>query len=57
VDSSVNNLSELVQRGLPDDARTWLGVLGFRVTLDIHGEVVGIASPTEAPENSRVTRR
>ena len=47
VDVSVKNLGELLQQGLPDDARTWLGMLGFRVTVDVHGSVVAINSPTQ----------
>ena len=47
VDLSVKNLSKLMQHGLPDDARTWLGLLGFRVTVDIHGNVVAISGPVE----------
>ena len=48
VDSSVKNLDELLQHGLPEDARTWLGMLGFRVTVDIHGELVDISGPVQA---------
>jgi hypothetical protein len=50
VDSSVRNLSELLEHGLPDDARTWLGMLGFRVTVDIHGDVVDISGPMQASD-------
>ncbi len=47
VDSQVEGLLET---GLPEDMRAWLGMMGFRVVLDIHGEVVEVAQPT-APED------
>jgi hypothetical protein len=50
VDASVKNLGDLMQQGLPDDARTWLGILGFRITVDIHGDMVDISGPTEESE-------
>jgi hypothetical protein len=50
VDASVKNLGDLLEQGLPDDARTWLGMLGFRVTVDIHGDVLDINGPNEGSE-------
>ena len=50
VDASVKNLGDLLQQGLPEDARTWLGMLGFRIAVDIHGDVLDISGPTEASE-------
>ena len=31
--------------GLPEDTRTYLGMVGFRVTVDLHGEVIDIHQP------------
>lgn len=49
IDSSIENfeqqLDQLLQQGLPPDARTWLGLMGFRVIVDVHGEVLQIESP------------
>lgn len=39
----------LLGQGLPEDARTWLGMVGFRVVVDIHGNVVRVEQPV-APE-------
>jgi hypothetical protein len=47
VDASVNNLGDLLRQGLPDDVRTWLGMLGLRVTVDVHGDIVSISAPTQ----------
>jgi hypothetical protein len=51
VDASFNNLDDLIRQGLPEDARTWLGMFGFRVTVDVHGDVVSINAPTQASED------
>ena len=42
VDSSLNRIDRLLQNGLPVEARQWLGLMGFRVVVDLHGEVVNI---------------
>lgn len=39
----------LLQQGLPEEARLWLGMLGFRVMVDLHGNVLRIDQP-QAPE-------
>lgn len=49
VDASLNNLdanfNQLIAQGLPESARTYMGMLGFRVVLNYHGEVVGVEQP------------
>jgi hypothetical protein len=51
IDASIQNMDQLIEQGLPEDARTWLGMFGFRITLDIHGNVVSIDLPAqEAPD-------
>ena len=51
IETSLKNLDsqfdELIERGMPDDARTWLGMIGFRVVIDIHGEVLRVEQPSE----------
>jgi hypothetical protein len=42
------NIEQLLQTGLPEEARSWLGLMGFRVIIDVHGEVVDLNFP-EAP--------
>lgn len=39
------NIAQVLQLGLPDDARTLLGLIGFRVIVDMHGEIVDIRNP------------
>jgi len=46
IDSSLKNMDEhftkLIESGLPSEARAYLGMLGFRIVLNYHGEVVGV---------------
>jgi hypothetical protein len=39
----------LLAQGLPEEARAWMGMLGFRVVIDVHGNVVRLDQPS-APE-------
>jgi hypothetical protein len=49
VDASLSNMeanfSRLIAQGLPEGARTYLGMLGFQIVLNYHGEVVQINQP------------
>ncbi len=50
IDASIQGFEEqmerLLQVGLPEEVRAWLGMLGFRVTVNVHGEVVEIDAPS-----------
>ena len=37
--------------GIPEETRVYLGMMGFRVILDIHGEIVRIDYPAAAPDD------
>jgi hypothetical protein len=50
VDDSFKNMDQLLRHGLPEDARMWLGMIGFRITVDVHGEVVAIDAPAQPSE-------
>lgn len=39
------HLEGLMRQGLPEGARAWLGMLGFRVVVNVHGELVEIEAP------------
>ena len=34
-----------VASGLPEESRAYMGMLGFKVVIDVHGDVVDIAQP------------
>jgi ABC-type iron transport system FetAB ATPase subunit len=38
-------LAMLMETGLPEEARAYLGMMGFRVTINLHGEVVDFYQP------------
>jgi hypothetical protein len=54
IETSLKNMDAqfdaLLEQGLPEEARAWLGMIGFRVVIDIHGDVVRIEQPS-APED------
>jgi hypothetical protein len=57
IESSLKNIDAqfdiLLAQGLPDEVRAWLGLSGFRVIVDVHGNVVRVeqpAGPEEPPE-------
>ncbi len=41
---------QLLQTGIPEDMRLYLGMVGFRVVINIHGEVVKIDQPSAPDE-------
>jgi hypothetical protein len=45
IDKSIENMDQFLQQGLPDDARQMLGMMGFRVVVNYHGEVLRIDQP------------
>jgi hypothetical protein len=47
IDASIKNMDQVLDAGLPDGARAWLGMLGFRVILNTHGEVVRLDMPEQ----------
>jgi len=51
IDASIQNMDRqidlLIERGLPEDTRTWLGMLGFKVVVNVHGEVVRLDIPAQ----------
>ena len=51
IDASIQHMDQLIEQGIPEDARTWLGMFGFRIVVNIHGDVVRIDMPAqEAPD-------
>ena len=54
IDSSLKNLDRqfdrLIESGLPEEVRAWMGMLGFQVRIDAHGEVIEVRQPM-GPQN------
>lgn len=41
----------LLETGIPEDARAYLGMMGFRVVINVHGEVIRVDQPgVEGPD-------
>jgi hypothetical protein len=38
-------LETVLQNGIPEEGRAYMGMMGFRVRIDFHGEVIGIEQP------------
>jgi hypothetical protein len=41
---------QLMQAGIPEDMRAYLGMMGFKVTINMHGEVLDIDQPGTASD-------
>ncbi|MFW5941541.1 MAG: hypothetical protein ACOCXI_07050 [Chloroflexota bacterium] len=40
------NAQQIIEQGIPEQARNMLGMLGFRIVINVHGEVVRLDQPT-----------
>ena len=48
IDASLRNVNmdEIIAQGVPEQARNMMGMVGFRIVIDIHGQVVRLDQPT-----------
>ena len=42
---------QLMQAGIPEDMRAYLGMMGFKVVINMHGEVVNVNQPGIASDD------
>ena len=49
LENSKDQFEQLRSTGLPQDMRSYLGMTGFRIVVDFHGEVVEIRQPAITP--------
>ena len=40
----------LLQLGLPEDVRNYLGMMGFKIIINVHGQVVRVEQPGSVPD-------
>lgn len=40
----------LLETGIPEDARAYLGMMGFKVVINVHGEVIEFSQPGRAAD-------
>jgi len=43
-------LEQLFQTGIPEAGRAYMGMMGFRVVINVHGEVVRVDQPGKIDE-------
>ena len=41
----------LLEAGIPEEGRAYIGMMGFKVVINVHGEVVRLEQPTAPEEN------
>ena len=51
LDVSIKNMDQVLEHGLPQDARQWLGMMGLRIVVNLHGQVVEMKWPSVAEES------
>ena len=58
IDSSIRNMDRQIEQifanGIPEQSRAYLGMLGFRININRHGEIVKLGmpiAPTDEEEN------
>ena len=51
IDKSIKDMDQVLQQGIPDEARQMLGMMGFRVVVNYHGEVIRIDQPGVADDS------
>jgi len=51
INKSIKDMDQVLKQGLPDDARQMLGMMGFRVVVNYHGEVLRIEQPGVADDS------
>ena len=49
IENQLKNIDQqferLLESGLPEDARTYMGMMGFRIRVNVHGDVLDIEQP------------
>jgi hypothetical protein len=51
LDASIRNMEKSILQSDPDQWAPWLKLYGFRIVVDVHGEVVEIMYPQQASED------
>jgi hypothetical protein len=47
IDASIDNMDQLLKRGIPEGMRAWLGMTGFKVIVNYRGQVVRVEQPKQ----------
>jgi hypothetical protein len=44
-------VEEIFRHGLPESTRMWMGMMGFRVIVNVHGELLRVEQPVRATDD------
>ena len=54
IDHQLKNIEQqfdtIMETGIPEDGRAYMGMMGFRIVINVHGEVIRLEQP-EAPDD------
>ncbi len=54
IENQLKNMDQqfdaLMQQGIPEEGRAYLGMLGFKIVINMHGEVIKIEQPSAAAD-------
>jgi hypothetical protein len=52
IDAQLNNvdMDQIIAQGIPGQARDMLGMFGFRIKINVHGEIIAIDQPSVPDE-------
>jgi len=54
IEQQVKNIDkqfeQLMQAGIPEDMRAYLGMVGFKIVINVHGEVIKVEQPGTASD-------
>jgi hypothetical protein len=52
IDAQLNNIdmNQIIDQGIPGQARDMLAMFGFRIKINVHGDIVGIDQPSVSDE-------
>ncbi len=53
LDASIDNvdIDQIIGQGVPDQARNMMGLMGFRIVINVHGEIVDLRQPEIADDD------
>ena len=51
LDTLDQQFDKLLEQGIPEEGRVYLGMLGFRIVINLHGEVVRVDQPAAPPSD------
>jgi len=54
IDAQLNNIdmNQIIAQGIPGQARDMLGMFGFRIKINVHGEIIAIDQPSAPDEEN-----